>query len=123
MIFWLVYILTEALIQYKLIEEGYKPNYLTLFFIRGVFSLFHAFPILYVSSLHEYITLLIFQICTFWVLFDLILNKLRGKPWSYKGENSGWLDKIDYTIYYKLKSLALFGAIVSYILGLQFFPF
>lgn len=123
MLLWILYILTEAVIQAKLIESGWKPNYLHLFFIRGLFSLFHAFPILNVTTLSELSILIGFQACIFWILFDLTLNKLRDKAWDYKGKTSGWLDSIAYKYYYPLKVLAFIGIFVFYILGLNYFPF
>lgn len=122
MLFWLLYILSEALMQYKYIEEGNKPNYGVLFTIRGIFAIIHG-AVLNVQNPTEWIPLLGFQICSFWIIFDLTLNLLRDKNWDYKGKTSGWLDKIPYKYYYILKVFAIFGTVVFYINGLKYFNF
>jgi hypothetical protein len=122
MILWLLYIITEAYIQYNLIKIGWKPNYIQLFLIRGVFAILHG-AFIDVANWYEGGILIGFQLCSFWILFDLILNKLRGKVWDYKGKDSGWLDKIPYTYYYILKLLAFIGIFIFYIKGLVFWRF
>ncbi len=40
--------------------------------------------------------LVLFQVGTFWLLFDPILNKLTNQRLDYEGKNSGWLKGIPY---------------------------
>ncbi len=120
MLIWLVYILSEAFIQSKSIKAGSKPNYLMLFIIRGMFSIFHGILLNVQYGTYQYPVLVGFQICSFWILFDLILNFLRKKPILYKGDNSGYIDKLSYSIYIPLKIVVLIVAIYLYYLGLQF---
>lgn len=125
MLFWLAYILSEALVQWRLIKKGWNPHYLTLFFIRGVFSLIHAFSI-GITSWKEYLVLLLFQICSFWSIFNPLLNKLRDKDWDYKGAEeggSGWLDDLPDYAYNVLRIITVLGMIVFYIIGLQYWRF
>lgn len=122
MLFWLIYILLEAFVQGKSIQAGNKPSYIILFVIRAMVSIFHGI-LLAVQPGAEYWILLIFQICSFYVLFDPILNLLRIKPWDYQGKESGYLDKLPKKTYYALKSVCLFGAIYFYYIGLNYWKF
>jgi hypothetical protein len=113
---WFIYIFVEAKVQGYLFkkDEGFKPDYLILFFVRGAASIIHGGPILHVENMAHYATLLIFQSTSFWIVFDLLLNKSRGKKWNYRGEQSGWLDRIDSDVlYWSLKILAVIGFFVS----------
>lgn len=125
MLFWLAYILSEALVQDRLIKKGWNPHYLTLFFIRGVFSLIHAFSI-GITCWKEYLVLLLFQICSFWSIFNPLLNKLRDKDWDYKGSEkggSGWLDDLPDYAYNLLRIITVLGMIIFYIIGLQYWKY
>jgi len=125
MLFWLVYILSEALIQNRYIKKGNRPIYILLFIIRGIFALLQGAFILDVQNdpWWEWPVLLGWQVCSFWVIFDLILNALRNKDWDYKGENSGWLDTLPYKWWYTGKILAILGIVIFYIIGLQIWEF
>lgn len=120
MIFWLIYILLEAVIQFKLISKGNKPNYLQLFIIRGMAAILFGGIVMNVTNWQDGFILLGWQICSFYVLFDIILNCLRKKKWNYKGKESGWLDSLSYPIYYTIKLLTLIFAIIFYLKGLQY---
>jgi len=124
MIYWLIYILLEAFIQSKYIKVGNKPPYLVLFLIRGMASIIQGGAILNVQyGTWQYPILLGFQVCSFWIVFDLFLNYLRGEKWNYKGANSGKLDKISYPYYYILKGISLILCIIFYIEGLKYWKF
>ncbi len=120
MILWLIYILIEAYIQYRSIKAGNKPSYLVLFIIRGMVSIFHGILLDVQYGTYQYPILLGFQICSFWIIFDLFINFLRKEPILYKGNNSGYIDKLSYSIYIPLKIVVLISAIYLYYLGLQF---
>jgi hypothetical protein len=124
MLYWLIYILLEAFIQYKSIKAGNKPSYLVLFLIRGIFSILQGGLILDVQyNTWQYPVLLGFQACSFWIVFDLVLNLLRKEKWDYKGSNSGYLDKIPSSYYLTLKFLVFIGAIYFYLEGLKFWNY
>ena len=116
MIFWLLYPIVEALIQAYQIKQGIRPNYLQLFVIRGFAAIMFGAIVVQPHKEIEGIILLTFQVSSFWILFDPILNKLRGKPFTYKGKDSGWLDKLPTGIYWSLKVVALVVAVISYYL-------
>jgi hypothetical protein len=122
MIIWLLYPLIEALIQSKLIAKGWKPIYFQLFVIRGMVSIGHGIFV-GVENMAQYGLLVAFQACTFWILFDLLLNKFRGKPWYYLGKESGWLDRMGSKdgsffigLYWALKIIAFFVSILTLVL-------
>lgn len=114
---WILYPIMEAIIQSYLIEEkNWKPNYLMLFTIRGMFSIVHGI-IMNVEPYpwYDYPVVVLFQCFTFWIVFDVVLNVLRGKEVEYRGKTSGWLDRlIPEFLYWTLKTLALAGAIIIF---------
>lgn len=116
MIEWVLYPFLEAYIQSKFIKAGYKPNYLLLFFIRGVYSTLHILT-LDISCILQYLSVVLWQACVFTLIFDPFLNFLRGLKWNYKGKNSGWIDSLPYNKYYAFEIIALFGAIILFILN------
>lgn len=122
MIYWLLYVLLEARIQAYLIDKkGWKPIYIQLFLIRGIIALFFGYFILNVSTYQQLAINTIFQASSFWIFFDIFINYFRHKPFLYKGKNSGWLDKLPYSIYIPGKIIALIVMIVSFIIGLKIF--
>ena len=123
MLYWLIYILIETFIQGKLIKKGDKPIYLAVFLIRGIFSIIHGAILDIQYNTWQYPILLGFQTCSLWIVFDLFLNLLRMEKWNYKGQQSGWFDKLEYKYYYPLKIVAFLGIFVFYKLGLQYWSY
>lgn len=80
MILWAGYILAEILIQSYLIEKkNWKPVYLQLFVIRGIAAIVHG---VYLDvSPETYWPVITWQVCSFWILFDLAL--------TWRGASSG----------------------------------
>lgn len=116
MIYWILFIITEITRHYFIIEKKkQRPNYGSSFCWRA----FWGFVVMaasnpYVDPVMEILELtpfIIFQATSFWVLFDLGLNISRGKALIYKGQNSGWLDKLPIGIYATLKLIA-FGVML-----------
>lgn len=74
-----------------------KPNYLVQFIIRGMASLLHG--ALFIRSQEQWpiaIVIVIFQITSFWIVFELALNIIWGEPLMYydtKEKDSGWIDR------------------------------
>lgn len=58
-----------------------------------------------------------FEVSSFYLLFDPILNKLRGKHWLHRGKDSGWLDplfnKLGTPFYVTVKIFTLIILIIS----------
>lgn len=124
MIYWLIFISLELWRNYYLIEkQKIKPDYGGSFIFRAFFGmvcLIIANP--YFDPAGNPLTILqalpfaVFQLSSFYLLFDPILNLLRGKKWDYKGKDSGWLDKLPIGFYYALKIVCLAGLITSLII-------
>jgi hypothetical protein len=127
LLLWFVYILAEAIVQGYFFEsdEKFKPDYRILWLFRGAASILHGILLQTENPEHyynfkDYGVAVVFQMCTFWILFDLILNKLRGKKWNYiGGSDSSQFDKLKPVLYWFLKGLALICAIVSFFLYLK----
>ena len=121
MIFWLLYPIIEAFVQAYFIKLGNKPNYLQLFILRGWIAILFGAIVLDPMTSVEGFLIITFQCTSFWLIFDPVLNKLRNKPFTYKGKDSGWLDKLPTGIYWSLKVVALVVAVISYYLyGINF---
>lgn len=116
MILWLIYIALEITIQSNLIRKGWKPIYIQLFIIRGMASIVHGIY-LGVEPGWDYPLLVAFQATSFWILFDLGLNIVRGKDLFYQGKTSGWLDKLPWDVYIILKGIAAVVCLILLIIA------
>jgi hypothetical protein len=112
MIYWLLFIILEIRRHYVIVEiDKERPNYLASFGMRAFFG-FVGVCIMYpyvdpVMEIYKAWVYVLFQLTSFWILFDLGLNLYRQKPWYHKGKNSGWLDKLPVPIYWSCKAIAL----------------
>lgn len=61
----------------------------------------------------DILTFGVFQITSFFLLFDLGLNLVRNLRWDYQGTESGWTDKLNKGPYYALKIACLILFILS----------
>lgn len=120
MLYWIIAIGIEVCRNYYLIEKlKERPNYLTSFGIRcflGLLAIILTFgdqfdPV--VTGIKDYIPYIIFQVTSFWLLFDIFLNLSRDRPIGYKGKNSGWLDKLPTAYYWLFKGIALITMIYT----------
>jgi hypothetical protein len=107
MAYWLIFIVVDILLNWQMIRRGVKPIYLVSFFYRGITAILHGGLIMNVHNWRDYWPVFVFQTTSFWILFDLGLNLLRGKPWWYKGASSGYLDRIPTSPFWVLKLLAI----------------
>jgi len=99
---WIGVVLGEALVQALLFKYkkgfGHKPGdafYLILFFIRGNMAILHGAFVVDAQP-GVFVPLIGFYVSMHWLLFDLTLNKLRGKDIDYEGKNSGWLKDVPF---------------------------
>ena len=119
---WLIFIALEIARNYILIEVlKLRPHYGHSALIRFGFAVIFLFkrhpefdPLGDVTTIFPATTYALFQWTSFYLLFDLILNLLRGKPIDYQGKNSRFTDSLDKQMYYLLKV----GAVVVLILTL-----
>lgn len=85
MILWILYIFVDALINWFIIEKKkINPNHIMLTIFRG--WAFIGLGIALDIKPDEILEWFIFCAGSFWVLFDPILNKLRGKALTYVGK-------------------------------------
>lgn len=113
---WLLFIAFEILRNYALIKWlELRPHYGWSHIIRwgaGAFFFFYHYPDPATTPFPA-IVYGLFQASSFYVLFDPILNILRGKPLFYQGKNSGTLDKLPKEKYYLLKAASLIVLILT----------
>lgn len=119
---WLLYIALEIFGHYAWITWWkQRPRYDLVVMIRfaaGAVFLLKRHPefdpLGDPSTIWPALVYFVFQFSSFYLLFDLILNLLRGKAWDYRGKNSGaYFDKGSWTRYYTWKALSVVGLIVS----------
>lgn len=124
MIYWIGFIGLEIFRNYYLIVKKHeRPNYAGSFMFRAFFGLV-GIAIMYpeFDPLGDYRTLygalpaLIFEVTSFYLLFDPILNWSRKLPWDYQGKNSGWIDKLGKKWYYVFKIACLIWLILTVII-------
>lgn len=84
---WFLFIYFEAARNFAIIINGSRPNYLQSFIIRAMAAILHG-VLLDVKDWQEYLTVLIFQVSSFYACFDFILNWMRGKEMFYLGTGS-----------------------------------
>jgi hypothetical protein len=119
---WLLFIIGEILRNFVMIKWlKWRPHYgysALIRFAAGATCLFKEHPefdpLGDVTTIFPAVTYGLFQWTSFYLLFDLTLNKLRGLPWDYKGKNSGMTDSLPETKYYLLKA----GSLVVLVLTL-----
>lgn len=119
---WIVYIVLAVLCHYAWIMRMKKrPRYDVVVVVRfGAGAAFLLFrhpeldPLGDLATIWPALVYGVFQFSSFYLLFDLILNLLRGKAWDYRGKNSGaYFDKGGWVRYYTWKVASLIGLIVS----------
>lgn len=107
---WVVFIGVEVYRNWYIIEKKkQRPDYVWSFIFRGFFAILHGIWI-DVQDLPDWCPVLTYQVTSFWLLFDVSLNRARRKQWFYTGENSGWIfDKLGKwpVVYLILKLVAL----------------
>ena len=120
---WGIYIIAEALVQGHMFktEENFRPDYRILWLFRIGASILHGILIqtndYYYYNFLDYACAVGFQMCSFWIFFDLSLNYLREKPWYYDGgEDSSEFDQMPNVKYWILKSFAFLGIFLFYFL-------
>jgi hypothetical protein len=113
---WLLYILGDAVANWYMIEKKkISPHhgYMTVF--RGWFAI--MFGILIDTQADELLFFLGYTMGAFWLLFDPLLNLMRGKKFFYIGETAA-IDKLGgkYPIlYWTFKIIILIITIVSFV--------
>lgn len=111
LILWFVMWLIPIGVNIYIDKDGKKPNYFLVFIFRAVAAIAHGivydlffdyFPTEwssynYIETFLIYAPILFFQVTSFWILFELGLNIVRGRELLYfdrKENDSGWIDQI-----------------------------
>lgn len=115
---WIAFIAFEVIRNFALIKWlKLKPHYgwsTIIRFFSGIGYLFAYYPDPLTMGFPPW-NYALFQITSFYLLFDLTLNFLRGKRWDYRGKDSGvFFDKLSKRKYYLLKGacLVIFGTTI-----------
>lgn len=102
-------------------KDGRKPDYLMMFILRGLAAIIHAVSFDPRVG-QDYFIIFIFQITSYWILFDLGLNIVRGREILYydrKERDSGWIerffDSMGPVFYLVAKVLALIACVLAII--------
>lgn len=77
-------------------KDGRKPNYLMMFVLRGMAAILHG-VLFNPQNMGDYWPVLLFQVTSFWLIFEIALNIVRGREVFYydtKEKDSGWLDRL-----------------------------
>lgn len=88
---WLIPIFINAWMDRK----GAKRDYKIVFIFRGIAAIIHG-VLFDPYDLIDYLPVFIFQVTSWWIFFELILNYLRDNPAFYydqKEGDSGWIDR------------------------------
>lgn len=116
-------------------RNGRKPNYLQMFIIRGMAAIFHAILLdvsvgYFPENLWDYSALdmllmwmpiLLFQTTSFWIVFEISLNIVRGRELFYfdrKERDSGIIDRVFDALGSGAHLLAKIAALVVCILSI-----
>lgn len=115
MILWIIYIVIDAIFNWWWIEKKKSvPDYIWLSIGRWMMMIVTGISIPIENEI-EMGWWVLYTGTSFWILFDLLINRFRNKPLFYRGENS----KIDQfgnkypVLYFILKGIAVAGLIVS----------
>lgn len=127
---WLIPILVNVYID----RNGKKPNYLIVNTLRGMAAIVHGvlfdlachiFPVewshyTYWETFLIFLPLIIFWTTSYWIIFEAVLNKVRGKEFFYFDtveHDSGLIDRLFSVLgeraHFVAKMIALFLCIAS----------
>ena len=116
LIFWLLIPLTNAFADAWIIERLKMPiDHLVEFLVRGMFAIVYGAIVFDAQAGTHGAMVILYEVTSFYVVFELALNMLRGKPWNYLG-NTASLDKFlskRRAVYYLLKLISVAGAVLA----------
>jgi len=91
LLLWLIPIAVNVYID----RNGHKPNYIIVFIVRGMVAILHA-ALFNPHNVYDWLPILIFQVTSFWIFFELALNFVRNNPLMYYDNSegdSGFIDR------------------------------
>lgn len=92
-IIWLVFICEESYRNYRLIDRGVTIKHWT----EGLIRIAVATAIILLVNPPTWTHVVCWYLgafFSFWLLFNILLNWFRGKPFGYVGKGS-WLDRLE----------------------------
>lgn len=120
---WLLLVIIIAFIHHYIIETmDTRPIYAQWWIIRGFAAIIHAVFSDAVNidwtieAMVDYWPMLAFQVCSYYLIFDPFLNKLRKLPAIYRGKDSGWMDRMPMPAWITLKVGCVGGLTYSLII-------
>lgn len=96
---WLIVPITNAWLDRK----GAKRNYIIVNLLRGICLILYLGAVWNVQGGYDFwhdfgylFPYILYCLTSYWLIFELLLNKLTGKDWLYydsEEKDSGWIDK------------------------------
>lgn len=120
LIIWLELVVIITFIHHYMIKEmETRPIYMQWWIIRGLAAIIHAVISDEVNiewsieALVDYWPMLIFQVSSYYLIFDPLLNKLRKLTFIYRGLHSGWMDRLPMPAWVAVKVCCVGGLAYS----------
>lgn len=113
---WLLVPIANAVLDWYIIERLKKPiDHLVEFIFRGFAAILYGSLVLKAQAGTHGAMVIVYEVTSFYLIFELLLNLLRWKPADYLGKNSA-MDRFfsQYrALYWIFKIFSLSGAILS----------
>ncbi len=79
-------------------KDGRKPNYILMFILRAIAAILHGALFITESNSYwwQWWPVLLYQVTSFWLFFELGLNLIQHRPplyYDHKEGDSGWIDR------------------------------
>lgn len=113
---WLLIPIANAVLDWYIIERLKKPiDHLIEFIFRGMAAIIYGSLVLKARGGTHGAMVIVYEVASFYLIFELLLNLLRWKPADYLGKESA-MDRFFYryrALYWILKIFSMAGAILS----------
>lgn len=116
LLLWLLIPITNAIADWYIIERLKKPiDHLIEFIFRGMVAILYGALVFDAQVGHHGAMVIVYEVTSFYLIFELLLNLLRWKPADYIGKSSRldiFLSK-NRSLYWIFKIFSMAGAIFS----------
>lgn len=116
LLLWLLVPITNAVLDWYIIERLKKPiDHLVEFIFRGFAAILYGAFVFDAQGGNHGAVVIAYEVTSFYLIFELLLNLLRWKPADYLGKSSQldiFLSRYR-PLYWTLKIFSLAGAILS----------
>lgn len=123
LLIWLLFPAANAVLDWYIIERRkVYPDHLIEYIFRGFVIILYGVLVFKTEDENQGYCVFAYEVLSFYIVFELLLNILRSKPWNYVGKNSAW-DKIlsrHRWLYYTLKTISLAGALLAAVYLIQY---